>query len=269
MSQRNTYEVNLESDGLIMTHHSNGAADSGPPSLFGELATADTPGKSISILSAVTGKEVPRTTTWEKKLPVTASMLFLLLLITGVLGFNFWQDSENAFAPKLAASQSKPPIAAPTRVPVGPSPILSGSPAPTKTTKTTDVAVVESVKPVPALAYIAPPRQPEQKKKLASTKPTNSTAHPPNSQVKRATTIASAPIKKNSAQQNTAQTNKASSSIKTASARVSDAKEAPSKPKKVSVANAGSDPDEKLLEGMLRLMKRENAKDATNMSSAK
>lgn len=270
MSQRNTYEVNLKSDGRIMTHHSNGADDGGPPTLFGNFAPADTPGQSISILSAVTGKEVPRTAARKKKLPVMPSVLFLLLLVTGVLGFNFWQQNENALAPTLVTTQHKPTIAAPAKlVPVQTSPIPDGSIASTNTTNTSDVAVVETVKPAPTLASTTTPSQPERKIKLVSTKPANKTASASKAQTKRATTTADATRKRNRAQQKTAQINKTSNTVKTVSARGSDAKEAPSKPKKVSVAKAGGDPDEKLLEGMLRLMKRENAKDATNMSSTK
>lgn len=252
-----------------MTHRSNNADDGGPPTLFGNFAPADNPGQSISILSAVTGKEVPRTAARKKKLPVMPSVFFLLLLVTGVWGFNFWQQNENILAPKLATTQPKPTIAAPAKLAPGQTSLLPRSSlASAKTTNTSDVAVVETVKPAPTLATLDAPRQPELKKKLTSTKPANKTASASKSQTKRATTMADAASKRTRAQQKTARASKASSTEKTAKASESDAKNAPTKPRKATVAKAGGDPDEKLLEGMLRLMKRENAKDATNMSSA-
>lgn len=269
MSQRNLRSES-KSDGRIMTHHSNGADDGDPPTLFGNFAPADNPGQSISILSAVTGKEVPRTAARKKKLPVMPSVFFLLLLVSGVWGFNFWQQKENALAPKLATTPQKPTIAAPAKLaPAETSVIATSALASAKTTSSSDVAVVETVKPAPTLATLDAPQQAEPKKKLTSTKPANKTASASKSQTKRATTLTDAASKRTRAKQKTAQASKASTTVKTAKASGSYAKNAPTKPKKSTVAKAGGDPDEKLLEGMLRLMKRENAKDATNMSSAK
>lgn len=253
-----------------MTHHSNGADDGDPPTLFGNFAPADKPGQSISILSAVTGKEVPRTAARKKKLPVMPSVFFLLLLVSGVWGFNFWQQNENALAPKLATTQHKPTIAAPAKLAPGQTSLIpTSSLASAKTTSTSDVAVVETVRPTPALATLDAPRQAEPKKKIAPAKPANKTAAAPKSQIKRTTKLTDATSKRTHAQRKTAQANKATSTVKAAKASESDTKNAPTKPRKATVAKAGGDPDEKLLEGMLRLMKRENAKDATNMSSAK
>ena len=271
-----------------MTHQKNsGAADNGPPSLFGEVPAEDTPGKTISILSAVTGKEVPKSSGRKKALLHGLTPL-LLLLTTGVLGFTFWQYSGSSLESKFATpvSTSLPTtVAKPSTPPVPLSTVASMQPT-SKPANHADVAVIETLKPTPALASVDQP--PPSLKKPESGNSRNSTARAAKAVARpRLASARVSPAKGKVAVKKVAETPrnaKAAEKIskpqvaektsnpkfaKTAITQASSAKPEPSAQKKVSGARAASDPDEKLLEGMLRLMKRDNTKDTTNMSSAK
>ena len=269
-----------------MTHQKNsGAADNGPPSLFGEVPAEDTPGKTISILSAVTGKEVPKSSGRKKALLHGLTPL-LLLLTTGVLGFTFWQYSGSSLESKFATpvGTSLPTtVAKPSTPPVPLSTVASLQPM---LKNPADVAVIETLKPTPALASVDQP--PPSLKKTDSGNSRNSTARatkavarprlasarvsPAKGKVavkKAMETPRNAKVAEKTSKPKVAAKTSNPKFAKTAITQASSAKPEPSAQKKVSVARAASDPDEKLLEGMLRLMKRDNTKDTTNMSSAK
>ncbi len=244
-----------------MTQQSNGSASDGLPSLFGEVAAAGSSDKTISILSAVTGKEVSKSSARRKASPMGTFVLFLGLLITAMLGLHYWQSGEDT---RMATSTHAPftSVKTPALAVTRPATTTHVPQTVVKTPTPADTAVIEMVKsgPVPPSAEL---KKPEPfKALLAADHPVKSQAHPhvaltPPPPTKDKLAVKKVTVKSN---HDVAKASPAETKLPNAEA---------SKQKSVSVVHASGDPDEKLLEGMLRLMKRDNAKDKTNMGSAK
>jgi hypothetical protein len=247
-----------------MTQQSNGSASDGPPSLFGEAAAAGSSDKTISILSAVTGKELAKSSARRKAPPMRTFALFLGLLITGVLGLGYWQYGGNA----LLAMSTHPALSNVKTQPlaVTQSAVVAQHPKIVpKAVTPADTAVIEMVKNEPA-APVGPSAElnkPEPfKALLAEDHIVKAKAHP------RIASTPTPPAKDKIAGKKVAV--KTSRELaKVPPPEATPPKSEAAKQKSMSVARTSGDPDEKLLEGMLRLMKRDNTKDKTNMSSAK
>ncbi len=244
-----------------MTQQSNGSASDGPPSLFGEVAAAGSSDKTISILSAVTGKEVSKSSARRKASPMGTFVLFLGLLITAMLGLRYWQSGEDT---RIATSTRAPytSVNTPTLAVTGPVTTTHVPQTVPKAQKQADTAVIEMVKSGPVTPS-AELKKPEPfKALLAADYPVKAQAHP------HVALTSTPPAKdKVAVKKVTKKSNRDVAKASSAETTLPNAEA--SKQKSVSVAHASGDPDEKLLEGMLRLMKRDNAKDKTNMSSAK
>ncbi len=244
-----------------MTRQSNGSASDGPPSLFGEVAAVGSSDKTISILSAVTGKEVSKSSVRRKPSPMGAFVLFFGLLITGMLGLRYWQsggDTRIATSTHAPLTNVKTPVLAVT----GPATTPHVPQTVAKTATPADIAVIEVVKSGP-VASPAELKKPDPfKALLAADHPVKAQAHPHVALTPTPSTKDKLAVKKVTVKSNR-------EVAKASPAETTLSNSAVSKQKSVSVAHASGDPDEKLLEGMLRLMKRDNAKDKTNMSSAK
>ena len=239
-----------------MAQRSNGSASDGPPSLFGEATPAGSSDKTISILSAVTGKEVAKSSTRRKAPRMRTFALFFGLLITGMLGLSYWQYKGDAL---LAAAPRPTLTAVKTQLPaVTPSTAATHAPQTVReAAKPADTAVIEMVKSGPAgpVGPSAELKKPEPfKALLAANHPVKAKAHP---------RVVLTPTKNKVAVKTHREV------AKTARPETTSPKSQAAQQKSVSVARASGDPDEKLLEGMLRLMKRDNTNNKTNMSSAK
>jgi len=253
-----------------MTQQSSGKAVNGLPSLYDEAADADTPDKSLSILSAVTGKEVARPAGHHKKPALRRVVSLFSLLIVGILGFTYWQNNGSEFEAKRTTSVSP----SPTNLNVQRAKLAITLPAvarPEATAKATvhnDVAVIETVKGKPVLV---PPGNASQQSDLKTLKAANTLPAQ-----RRASNVATppalsstpaSPMKEKNAVKKIAEQNGNSQVSKIRTPQALPAKPQPNQRNTVSVARA--DPDEKLLEGMLRLMRRDAPKDATHGRSAK
>ena len=250
-----------------MTYQRNGAAQNEPPTLMGGIGTADTPAQGISILSAVTGRELAKPSGWKKNLSRRSLTPLLLLLVTGLLGLTYWQYGGNDFFGPLAT------LAHPPRVnPNGhkPSPLVPAVALAEQSAKPAvpfEAAVVETVEQSAAPTSAPPSLTQNYLNKIEKTPPVIA-----GSKAKAQPGLARAramPAKQKTAAKKTAAKKTAAKKVaakkppaKVAKARISPAptaKPTPAQQKQVSVARA-ADPDEKLLEGMLLLMRKDPPK---------
>lgn len=250
-----------------MTHQSNDKAPNGLPSLYDEVVDADTPDKSLSILSAVTGKEVAKPSGHNKTTLRRVAPLFILLIV-GMLGFTYWQNSGGEFEAKLATSDSQLPVNKVARPALAVNlPTAASTQAPPQATVHSDAAIIETIREKPTMASLGNSSLPSDLKTTETTNtpviesPAAKADAPPSLAIAR-----TLPIEKKAAKRITEKNNN-SKVAKTTTPQALPAGPQPRQRTNVSVAQ--TDPDEKLLEGMLRLMKREPPKDTTHMRSAR
>lgn len=251
-----------------MTHQSNDKAPNGLPSLYDEVVDADTPDKSLSILSAVTGKEVAKPSGHNKKAALRRVAPLFILLIVGMLGFTYWQNSGGEFEAKLATSDSQPPVNKMARPALAVNlPTAASTQAPPQATVHSDAAIIETIREKPTMASLGNSSLPSDLKTTETTNtpvresPAAKVGAPPSLAIAR-----TLPIEEKTAKRITEENNN-SKVAKTTTPQALPAGPQPRQRTNVSVAQ--TDPDEKLLEGMLRLMKREPPKDTTHMRSAR
>ena len=255
-----------------MTHQSNDKAPNGLPSLYDEVVDADTPDKSLSILSAVTGKEVAKPLGHNKTTPRRVAPLFILLIV-GMLGFTYWQNSGGEFEAKLATSDSQPPVNKMARPALAVNlPTAASTQAPPQATVHSDAAIIETIREKPTMASLGNSSLPSDLKTTETTNtpvresPAAKVGAPPSLAIARTAIARTLPIEEKTAKRITEENNN-SKVAKTTTPQALPAGPQPRQRTNVSVAQ--TDPDEKLLEGMLRLMKREPPKDTTHMRSAR
>ncbi len=251
-----------------MTHQSNDKAPDGLPSLYDEVVDADTPDKSLSILSAVTGKEVAKPSGHNKKAALRRVAPLFILLIVGMLGFTYWQNSGGEFEAKLATSDSQLPVNKVARPALAVNlPTAASAQAPPQATVHSDAAIIETIREKPTMASLGNSSLPSDLKTTETTNtpvresPAAKVGAPPSLAIAR-----TLPIEEKTAKRITEENNN-SKVAKTTTPQALPAGPQPRQRTNVSVAQ--TDPDEKLLEGMLRLMKREPPKDTTHMRSAR
>lgn len=250
-----------------MTHENGGKATSAAPSLFGYAPASAVTDKTISILSAVTGREATSASNSRKIGRVSARKfipLFSLLIAAG-LGWAFWQQGQSGFGikaapaggPQLSGDEAQQPtMGKPGRG------SESGSDIPRQVavaiTKK-DVAVIETVSDWPVAAPIEQAR--------ATTADRNETVKADAGQPLLALSApAPAKLETDTKESITAKTSKPKAGAITAQPI---ATKQTSKPKQApSGAGKTIDGDEKLLEAMLQLMSRSPAKEADKKSSA-
>jgi hypothetical protein len=156
-----------------------------------------------------------------------------------MLGFAYWQHDGSGFEAMLAAPTSSPLANANAQQPTSAAPlpmVASGQQAIPGAVGQADAAVIELVM-VDAFAPLA----------LAP----------------------ALPIKEKIAVKKVAEKNETSKVPMTTIPQAPTVKPVLTKQNKVSVAQAATDPDEMLLEGMLRLMKRDTTKDTPNTNPPK
>lgn len=232
-----------------MTHENKGTATGAAPSLFGDAPASAVTEKSISILSAVTGREAVAASNSGKggRAPARKFIPLFLLMVAAGLGWTFWQQGQSGFGIKTAPMDG---------------PQLSGGEAPQSASgkpgrapevnaiANKDVAVIETVsgKQVGAPNGQAPAM-------TADGNPTDKAdIHQPPLAL-----AAPAPAKPGSDTKKTI-----------ARSAPSDATQRTGKPKQASSrVDKTVDSDEKLLEAMLQLMDRSPASDADRKGSAK
>lgn len=263
-----------------MSYQSNGIVSSGLPSLYDEGATTDATDKSLSILSAVTGKEVVKSVGPHKSAMPVRTAFFYLLFISTMLGFAYWQYNHTeigAWVARLSAPNSTEQKPQPKQLVAKPAVVHSPAPQ----TKI-DTALIEKVSEKTAVAQAHLPASPD-----------SSTPHTPNTST-RASTIqtpvrpqpllrsVSPPVQKTEAKK-MAKNSTVSLAAKGSTVSAQTAQALPSsklKPspqatqaaeasQRATFTSAHTDPDEKLLEGMLRLMKRERHKEAAQVRAVK
>ena len=128
-----------------MTYQRNGAAQNEPPTLMGGIGTADTPAQGISILSAVTGRELAKPSGWKKNLSRRSLTPLLLLLVTGLLGLTYWQYGGNDFFGPLATLAHPPRVNPNAHKPSPPVPAVALAEQSAKPAVPFEAAVVETV----------------------------------------------------------------------------------------------------------------------------
>ena len=245
-----------------MTYQRNGAAQNDPPTLMGGIATADTPAQGISILSAVTGRELAKPSGWKKNLSRRSLTPLLLLFVTGLLGLTYWQYGGNDFFGQLATLTYPPRVNATAHKPTQPVPAAALGEPYAKPAVPSEAAVVETVEQSAALALAPPTITQNYLNKIDKTPPLSA-----RSKAKAQPGVAPArakPAKQKTAAQKTPAKKVAAKKppAKVANARISPtptAKPVPALQKQVPVART-ADPDEKLLEGMLLLMRKDPPK---------
>ena len=247
-----------------MTYQRSDATPGALPSLF-DGAPADTADKTISILSAATGRDGVSPAA-RKKNAQSRFTPFLILIAAALAGGAYWHFNQSNFE---RSPETSPTLA--QRTPPPPRPVypakLAAINAPgvvSPPSEHIDTAVVEMVKDT-AVKPLPPPRAAHKKihadkKLLVASQP----VHRPT--VKPSKRTAPSLAKKNVAKK---------SIVAHADHPASVAfikKELPVKPEttrqqSVVIVRSATDSDEKLLEGMLRLMKRDDPKDTPTMRS--
>lgn len=240
-----------------MTHENKGTATGAAPSLFGDAPASAVTEKSISILSAVTGREAVAASNSGKggRAPARKFIPLFLLLVAAGLGWTFWQQGPSGFGiqtapmegPQLSAGEMSPASGKPGRAP---KPVGNLHRQAADAIANKDVAVIETVsgKQVGAPNGQAPAM-------TADGNPTDKAdIHQPPLAL-----AAPAPAKPGSDTKKTI-----------ARSAQSDATQRTGKPKQASSrVDKTVDSDEKLLEAMLQLMDRSPASDADRKGSAK
>lgn len=258
-----------------MSYQSNGSVSTGFPSLYEEGTGNGAADKSLSILSAVTGKEIPKPVSQHKTAMPRRTTFLYLLFISTMLGFTYWQYANTILNARVAtantpATVSKTPhsaVAATTlAVPdTRASQTKIDAAIIEKVSEKSTVAAAQSPLPTsdtPASGKASPQPTPAEIKKPAPSKDLLATS----SAIKKTT------VEKNVKKSAVAKTEKRSVSpmpsaqtaqpIRAAKPTTARTARAAKPEQRTNLVSAQTDPDEKLLEGMLRLMKRERTQDA-------
>ena len=255
-----------------MTHKHSGSATNSAPSLFGEITAAAATDKTISILSAVTGRETA-TDTSRHKGEASAARRYLplsLLLLAALGGLVFWQQGESGYATQraplgnslLVGEGTKQPAASKPGLEPGLAAAKAGLAAPGSIGKM-DVAVIETVTDRSAPVSI----EQTATESMAAAGTVNVDVQPP--RLARANTVPTeekTDTKKKTAAQSAGktQTRAVSKTVRqNVTASSSKATRTAARPEKT------ADADEKLLEAMLRLVNRDGASNADKKSAAK
>lgn len=266
-----------------MSYRSDGIVSSGLPSLYDEETAAETADKSLSILSAVTGKEVNKPT-GQRKSAMPARTIFLYMsFISTMLGFAYWQYQSQENAIEIATVVSPNPVTSKLSQPAGsvalPSP--ASTPAPQKKI---DAALIETIKEKSATPIPPSVLKPDAKPTVVAKAPliagrVEKPGIPPlpassaetktglNEIEKNATPAKE--VKESPSPVQVAHTEKTIRSTEVKQANAAIAASDPVQPTQRSATMTGSDPDEKLLEGILRLIKRDRPTDADHGRAAK
>jgi hypothetical protein len=247
-----------------MTYQRSDATPGDLPSLFDKASTDETADKTISILSAATGRDGVMPVVRKKNAPRRFMPLWILLT-TGVAGGTYWHFNHANFDPSPEAppflSQRTPPA-----LHTVPGTKLHASAVPQAhlvSLGRTDTAVVEIVKDSPAKPApltLALKETRAEKAPPVSRQASSTRTLPP--------TTKSVPHHKN---KSIASQDGAHSADNVSVAFIKKA--APAKPQvndqQSVVVRSATDTDVKLLEGILRLMKRDDTQDTPAMRAAK
>lgn len=251
-----------------MMHENKGTATGAAPSLFGDAPASAVTDKTLSILSAVTGREAAAASTAGKsgRAPARKLIPLFFLLIAAGLGWTYWQQGQSgpgikaapAGGPQLFGGAAQQPAMGKPGHALESASNLPRQAAGAITNK--DMAVIETI---PGRQVVAPGDQVP-----ATTADGNETGKADTRQPPLAL-AAPAPAKPGSDTKKTIATNAgkpnagARSAQPAATQRTGTPKQAPSRVDKT------VDADEKLLETMLQLMNRSPDKEGDRKSSAK
>ena len=243
-----------------MTYQRSDATPGALPSLF-DGAPADTADKTISILSAATGRDGVRPAARKQNAQGRLTP-FLILIAAALAGGAYWQFNQSNFERSLETSptlaQRTPPrLAYPAKLAAINVPRAVSPPS-----ERIDTAVVEMVKDT-AVKPLPPPRAAH--KKMRAEKELLVVSQP----VHRPTVKPSKKSAPSLAKKSVAKKSIVAHADHPASVAFIK-KELPVKPEttrqqSVVIVRSATDSDEKLLEGMLRLMKRDDPKDTPTM----
>lgn len=249
-----------------MTYQRSDATPRDLPSLFDKASTDETADKTISILSAATGRDGVMPVVRKKNAPRRFMPLWILLT-TGLAGGTYWHFNHANFdrspeAPPFLSQRTPPALhtvpGTKLHAPAVPQAHLGSL-------ERTDTAVVEIVKDSPAKPApltLALKEIRAEKAPLVSRQASSTRTLPP--------TTKSVPHHKNKSIASQDGANSADNVVSVAFIK----KAAPAKPEindqqSVVVARSATDTDVKLLEGILRLMKRDDTQDTPAMRAAK
>lgn len=264
-----------------MSYQNNGSVSTGFPSLYDGGNTTDSTDKSLSILSAVTGKEIPKPVSQHKSAMPRRTIFLYLLFISTMLGFTYWQYNNTILDARIATANTPATVVKP------PQSTVAATTAAVQNTRTpqtkTDAAIIEKVseKPTVAAAQSPLPTSDTPASGKASPQPTSAEIKKPapsKNLLSTSSAIKKTTVEKNVKKSAVANTEKRSvspmpsaqtaQSIRAAKPTMAQARAA--KPEqRTNLVSAQTDPDEKLLEGMLRLMKRERTQDAARVRPVK
>lgn len=264
-----------------MSYRNNGIVSTGFPSLYDAENSAESTDKSLSILSAVTGKEIAKPVPQHKTAISRRTISLYLLFIGTMLGFTYWQYNNAKPGGWIASVITPAPVTATAPPKVAANAPVAG--AQRSQPAKVDAAIIEKVSEKPAV-HTTPNQAPDAQaavgqgtrppanavgaKTSSPTKPTlaTSTAPAKTGQKNNAKAASVARIEKRRAlPERSVQPVQSSRPAKQADAPQQLAKST----ERTAVASAHPDPDEKLLEGMLRLMKRERTNEAARVRSTK
>lgn len=268
-----------------MSYRSEGIVSNGLPSLYDEVTTAETTDKGLSILSAVTGKEVTKPSGQHNSSVPPRTVFLYTLFIATMLGFAYWQ--YNSYENGIGVATVVAPIPVKNKLPqptlAATSPIAS-TPAPQ--TKM-DTALIETVKEKSAAPTPLTVAKPDEKPTVATKAPLivgqmEKPAIPPLATTPVIATKAGVneiatkamPAKEvidNAPPVQVAPTEKLirSAELKPTNSVAEVAEHTQPVQRSTTTTTTTQDPDEKLLEGILRLIKRDRPTDAAQGRAAK
>lgn len=269
-----------------MSYQSNGMVPNGPPSLYDEVTATETADKSLSILSAVTGKEVTRPAGQQHNSSVPPRTVFLYtLFIATMLGFTYWQYNRHDNGWGFATAVTPNPVANKAQQSVTAAmPVTVGNPIPP--TQKIDTALIETVKEKSATSspfdllqadgkspvitkepLIAGQVEKSDKPTLAA--PTTVIARNPDKNEVAIKEFPAKTVNKSISPGQVAHADKTVRSVQVKQPAPTTKTAAPVRSAQRSTVTTAQDPDEKLLEGMLRLIKRDPSADAAQGRSAR
>lgn len=265
-----------------MSYQSNGSVSTGFPSLYDEGTGTDAADKSLSILSAVTGKEVPKSVSQHKGAMPRRTVFLYLLFISTMLGFTYWQYNNTILGAWVAT------VITPATVTKTPQANVAATTPAVLSTRVpqakTDAAIIEKVseKPPVNIAQNPLPSPATSLSRKAQPSPTSGAITKPGASKDLLATASpnkKTEVKKTSKNPTVAKTEKRSASptqsaetkqpIRADKQTTAATPRATKPAQRTTVASAQPDPDEKLLEGMLRLMKRERTNEAARVRPVK
>lgn len=268
-----------------MSYQSNGIVSNGLPSLYDEVPDTQTTDKSLSILSAVTGKEVTRPAGQQHSSSVPPRTVFLYtLFIATMLGFTYWQYNRHENSWGFATAVTPNPVANKAPQPTTATlPVTAGNPAPQAKM---DTALIETVKEKSATSSPFELLQADSKSTVVTKEPliAGQVEKPGKPTLTASSTvIAKKPVKNEIATKDSpaktvnksispgrvAHTEKTGRSAQLKQPAPTNKAAAPARPVQRTTVTSAQDPDEKLLEGMLRLMKRDHSADAAQGRTAR